>query len=553
MNVLLIHGVNTNEDATPDPYSYWQTAIQNGLTGAGYTDKINFTELEYNDIFDQHPVNVLIAGAAVVELVASVIANAVPMARAGVMAAPPQPSDDFMSELRWTAGMVAQWVVESDLRAACCDAIDEQINKSKPDIIFAHSLGTLLTYDFLVNDPRGKTAFNNGTLITFGTQIGNTFVKDKMWGGNVGPVNVKMWYNLYNPNDPVFVAPANVTANNFQQWTTVFGESFFDLTAHDVTVLPTCSHPGYLDNSTTVKNLWPALAGGTMAKLIARNIQIMKRATQTSSPVAAMMLNTALARSGVRHKVKHTYKYHPPRADHPLLKLAKKAPTPAKTVKLAPMVDLRKYCLPIRDQGQEGACSGFSTAAFREASHAVAAGALLTDYLSPAYLYARTRIEDGTFPQDSGASIADEFLILQNFGVCPEAVLAYTADPSEGPTSAADVSAVPYRFPDPLQVNFNAAQAIKAALVANQTITIGFTVYESFENTGSDGAVPMPNTATEKILGGHGVLVCGYDDTKKWWIVRNQWGADWGDQGYCYMPYGYEAYWNEAWTGEAEA
>jgi C1A family cysteine protease len=54
----------------------------------------------------------------------------------------------------------------------------------------------------------------------------------------------------------------------------------------------------------------------------------------------------------------------------------------------------------------------------------------------------------------------------------------------------------------------------------------------------------MPNKATEKLLGGHGVLICGYDDDRSVWIVRNQWG----DHGYCYMPYGYESIWTEAWT-----
>ena len=31
-------------------------------------------------------------------------------------------------------------------------------------------------------------------------------------------------------------------------------------------------------------------------------------------------------------------------------------------------------------------------------------------------------------------------------------------------------------------------------------------------------------------------------------LIRNQWGEDWGDHGYCYMPYGYESLWIEAWT-----
>jgi C1A family cysteine protease len=85
-------------------------------------------------------------------------------------------------------------------------------------------------------------------------------------------------------------------------------------------------------------------------------------------------------------------------------------------------------------------------------------------------------------------------------------------------------------------------------LASRQTIAIGFYVYKSFETPNPQGVVPMPNKAAEKLLGGHGVLICGYDDDRSVWIVRNQWGEQWGDHGYCYMPYGYESIWMEAWT-----
>ena len=46
----------------------------------------------------------------------------------------------------------------------------------------------------------------------------------------------------------------------------------------------------------------------------------------------------------------------------------------------------------------------------------------------------------------------------------------------------------------------------------------------------------MP-TKNEKVLGGHAVMLCGYDDKTEMFIVRNSWGSEWGDKGYFYMPY----------------
>ena len=237
------------------------------------------------------------------------------------------------------------------------------------------------------------------------------------------------------------------------------------------------------------------------------------------------------------------YKYRPPPANHPLVQSAQRAGIMAN---LPSQVDLRYLCLPVRDQGPEGACSGFSTSACCEARQALLDKTLLPDYLSPAYVYARTRMQDGTFPQDSGTCLADEFSALENFGICPEAFMPYSGNPAEPVSPKSDSAALPFRL-QAVQVD-RELKALKSALSDKQTISIGMMVYESFENPDIKGFVKIPQVSTEKFLGGHAVLLCGYDDTKSFWIVRNQWGNKWGAGGYCYMPYGYETHWTEAWT-----
>jgi C1A family cysteine protease len=51
------------------------------------------------------------------------------------------------------------------------------------------------------------------------------------------------------------------------------------------------------------------------------------------------------------------------------------------------------------------------------------------------------------------------------------------------------------------------------------------------------GNMPYPNTRRERLLGGHAVLLVGYDKNKKVFIARNSWGTSWGIKGYFYMPF----------------
>jgi C1A family cysteine protease len=49
--------------------------------------------------------------------------------------------------------------------------------------------------------------------------------------------------------------------------------------------------------------------------------------------------------------------------------------------------------------------------------------------------------------------------------------------------------------------------------------------------------MPYPNTSKERVLGGHAVLIVGYNKNRNVFIVRNSWGTGWGEGGYFYMPF----------------
>ena len=53
-----------------------------------------------------------------------------------------------------------------------------------------------------------------------------------------------------------------------------------------------------------------------------------------------------------------------------------------------------------------------------------------------------------------------------------------------------------------------------------------------------NGEIPLPETK-DHVIGGHAVLAVGYDDSTQTFLVRNSWGANWGQAGYFTMPYAY--------------
>lgn len=171
-------------------------------------------------------------------------------------------------QLRWTAGYVVAWLEDEKFQKQTQEFVLEQIRTFKPDVILAHSLGSLITYNTLAHgdatDPAIKRILAKAHYVTFGSQIGNPFVIGNLTFGRVNRLPVRFWHHLYNEHDDVFTAPLNVQGvDNFQQLLTPF-----DLPGrgdHDAL--------GYLGHQVTVHSVWQPLAGGeedARAKEIAR-------------------------------------------------------------------------------------------------------------------------------------------------------------------------------------------------------------------------------------------------------------------------------------------
>lgn len=202
-------------------------------------------------------------------------------------------------------------------------------------------------------------------------------------------------------------------------------------------------------------------------------------------------------------------------------------------------IDLRPKCGPVYDQGELGSCTANATLGLVQMVEDEETNA---NRPTPSRLfqYYNTRVIEGTVQQDSGATIRQAIKAVVKYGYCAEAIWPYRVQAFRlKPPLKAYKAAEPHKLTaSEYQRVAQTLQDLRSALAQNHGIVFGFSVYESFEKVGSDGMVHMPGSY-ESLLGGHAVMLVGYDDDKKVFIVRNSWGEGWGDKGYFYMPYNY--------------
>lgn len=220
------------------------------------------------------------------------------------------------------------------------------------------------------------------------------------------------------------------------------------------------------------------------------------------------------------------------------------APRVLKPAKLPRMIDLRKDCPPIYDQGQLGSCTAQALAAAFDFNRKKQG----KDFMSPSrlFIYWNERDMEGTVDSDAGAMIRDGVKVLVKIGTPREAMWEYditkfTLKPSEPAYIEAEKNQM-LVYQRILRPSNDPTQDMLLCLSLGYPFVTGFTVYESFESAevARTGIAPLPDP-DERVLGGHAILVIGYDLDKKLFICRNSWGTGWGDKGIFYLPFEYLA------------
>lgn len=220
---------------------------------------------------------------------------------------------------------------------------------------------------------------------------------------------------------------------------------------------------------------------------------------------------------------------------------------PASDVVIRETIDLRKYFSPVKNQDNLGSCSSFAATSMYEAmmNQGLVEG---QNEMSPAFLYYYSNIITGR--PAGGSNFFEQLEILGNKGICHEDLYIYENISSlNAPTELAKEDASTHRVisakqiplidePDKSETLRRNHTLLTSALSEGYPIGISLKVYDNF---GTDGAFILhPEDAPDcKEDGWHALVIVGYSEENNFYIVRNSWGKDFGEDGYCYIPMAY--------------
>ncbi len=157
---------------------------------------------------------------------------------------------DARERLRWTAGYIVAWLEDEGFRTRTRELVYQAIETHRPDVLLAHSLGSLIAYNALSHPDADdlRSSLRRLRFVTLGSQIANPFVVRNLTPGRVEALPVGLWYHLYNRHDGVFTAPISLwDTQRFRQVLTPFdppGEA----ADHKAT--------SYLKHTSTVEAVW---------------------------------------------------------------------------------------------------------------------------------------------------------------------------------------------------------------------------------------------------------------------------------------------------------
>jgi C1A family cysteine protease len=201
-------------------------------------------------------------------------------------------------------------------------------------------------------------------------------------------------------------------------------------------------------------------------------------------------------------------------------------------------VDLRPYDSRIEDQGNLGSCVSNALASAYE---------LMVNYqypeksalLSRLYIYYHSRLIEGSINEDMGVLYIKHSLdAVKKYGICLESLWPYDITKFATQPSPDCYVAASYRKITNYQSLYSLTDMLESLSLV-KPIVIGMDVFPSFMNVNKDNPVIQLPATTEESLGGHSMDLIGYSKKNSCFLAKNSFGVEWGDMGYCWLPFEY--------------
>lgn len=203
---------------------------------------------------------------------------------------------------------------------------------------------------------------------------------------------------------------------------------------------------------------------------------------------------------------------------------------------------------PVSYQGSLGSCVANSVGDLIEIVLGLENPANVVQ-ISRLHLYWNARSYTHDTDKDEGTYIRNAIDSLRTLGVCRESTWPYDVSKvfAQPPLSAYKESLdnkieAYYRI---VGMNQSRVDGVEAAIRANHPVTIATAVDNAFIGYRGGGKVWSPPTSW---AGFHAMIVVGVRLSKtgrREFLLRNSWGAGWGDNGYCWVDEDYVG-WNQS-------
>lgn len=171
-------------------------------------------------------------------------------------------------------------------------------------------------------------------------------------------------------------------------------------------------------------------------------------------------------------------------------------------------IDNRCYCTAIEDQGSKPWCAAYTAAAFAENVLWRRDGKIRQVETEPIYRWAKAHDGDPNGDGTTLNAVLDALLAKKIFqNPCKVKTIWSVLDKRE------DVKAAVHRF---------------------GCVLAGFNITTEWYDL-ANGCKKSVKGSTGNSLGGHAVLICGYDEGGVW--IENSWGESWGEKGFGYIEW----------------